>query len=171
MDIQPILQNEYVILQPLAADDFERLYAAASDPLIWEQHPNKNRYQRDFFQTFFEGAIASGGAFLVLDAANGEVIGSTRFYDFDTTNDCITIGYTFYVRRCWGQPYNRSAKALMTAYAFQHVSTVLFFIGADNVRSQIAIGKVGAEKIRAEQVAYYGEPVTTNFVYAMRKPL
>ncbi len=169
MNIQPTLESEYVILQPLATSDFERLFLAASDPLIWEQHPNKNRYQREIFQTFFDGAMASGGAFLVLDAANGEVIGSTRFYDFNNANDCITIGYTFYVRRCWGKPYNRSAKSLMIDYAFQSVSSILFFIGANNVRSQIAIGRVGAEKIREEEVAYYGEPASTNFVYAIQK--
>ena len=168
-NLQPTLQNDFVILQPLAPADFERLYAVAADPLVWEQHPNKNRYQREVFQTFFEGAIQSQGAFLVLDAMTKDVIGSTRFYDFDEITSCISIGYTFYGRNYWGKPYNHSAKALMLDYAFQHVSSVLFFIGANNIRSQIAIGRVGAVKIREENIAYYGETPNINFVFEVTR--
>ena len=42
-EIQNILQNERVILQPLKEDDFDDLFKVASDPKIWEQHPNKDR--------------------------------------------------------------------------------------------------------------------------------
>ena len=41
INIQPILENEKVMLCPLQDMDFEDLYTAASDPKIWEQHPNK----------------------------------------------------------------------------------------------------------------------------------
>ena len=51
INLQPVLENEIIRLQPLQQDDFERLYAVASDPLIWEQHPNKDRYKREVFQT------------------------------------------------------------------------------------------------------------------------
>ena len=53
MNLQPTLENENVKLVPLQETDFERLYDVASDPLIWEQHPNKDRYKREIFQTFF----------------------------------------------------------------------------------------------------------------------
>ena len=82
--IQPILQNEFVKLVPLKETDFEILYKVASDPLIWEQHPNKNRWQREVFQNFFKGAIESKGAFLIYDAVTNEPIGSSRFYDWDS---------------------------------------------------------------------------------------
>ena len=61
--IQPILENSKVRLVPLQETDFEKLYKVASDPLVWEQHPNKNRYEREVFQNFFEGAMISKGAF------------------------------------------------------------------------------------------------------------
>ena len=64
------LENAYVKLEPLAAGDFEALYAVASDPLIWEQHPNKNRYQREAFATYFQGAIESRQAVRIIDAAS-----------------------------------------------------------------------------------------------------
>jgi len=44
MNLQPVLENDLVKLAPLQESDFEALYRVASDPLVWEQHPNKNRY-------------------------------------------------------------------------------------------------------------------------------
>ena len=46
-DLQPVLKGRFVEPRPLRADDFDALYAVASDPLIWEQHPAHDRYRRD----------------------------------------------------------------------------------------------------------------------------
>ena len=168
-DLQPTLQNEFVKLVPLKEGDFEVLYKVASDPLIWEQHPNKNRWKREVFQNFFNGAIESKGAFLIYDSKTNEVIGSTRFYDFNKEKKCVTIGYTFYARKCWGGKYNPSAKHLMMEHAFKTVDSVIFHIGADNIRSQKAIERLGAKKIGEEEMAYYGEDTKLNFVYQIVK--
>ena len=98
LDTQPILQNETVILYPLRESDFEDLYTVASDPKVWEQHPNKDRWQRDVFRNFFEGAMQSGGAFKIIDKATGHVAGSTRMYDYNENDSSILIGYTFFGR-------------------------------------------------------------------------
>ncbi|MBM3456677.1 MAG: GNAT family N-acetyltransferase [Bacteroidetes bacterium] len=165
MNLQPThLHNALVSLRPLSVIDFESLYAVASDPLIWEQHPNPDRYKRDVFQNYFKGAVESGGAFIVLDQ-HEQVIGSTRFYDFDPAKSEIKIGYTFFARSCWGQDFNRSTKLLMLSYAFEFVNRVLFHVGASNIRSQKAMEKLGAIKIGEEEVAYYGEATRLNFVY------
>lgn len=147
IDLQPTnLGNEYVRLSPLKPDDFEKLYKVASDPLIWEQHPNPNRYKREVFEVFFEGAIASKGAFLVFDAKTKEVIGSSRYHDYKPENNQIEIGYTFLARDHWGTTYNHALKRLMLEYIFKYVDNVVFHIGANNIRSQKAIVKLGAEK-------------------------
>lgn len=169
MDLQPTLENEFVKLVPLQEEDFEILYKVASDPLIWEQHPNKNRWQREVFQNFFKGAIESKGAFLIYDSKTNEVIGSSRFYDWNTEKNNVSIGYTFYARNYWGGKYNPSTKHLMMQHAFKHVDSVIFHIGADNIRSQKAIEKLGAKKIAEEEIAYYGEETKLNFVYEIRK--
>src|SRR4051812_40419530 len=102
-ELQPTdLKNEFVTLTPLVQSDFERLYKVASDSLIWEQHPNKNRYQREEFQNYFKGAMESGGAFLIFDTKTGEPIGSSRFYDYNENENTIEIGYTFLARDHWG---------------------------------------------------------------------
>lgn len=169
MNLQPILENENVKLLPLQEDDFEVLYQVASDPLIWEQHPNKDRHKREVFQTFFEGAIASKGAFLIIDKKKNNIIGSTRFYDYNDTERSLLIGYTFYGRNYWGSAYNPQVKKLMLDYAFQFADKVYFHIGALNIRSQKAIERLGAIKVREISIAYHGEPEKMNFEYVIEK--
>jgi N-acetyltransferase len=165
------LQNEKVILRPLVPEDFDALFSAASDPLIWAQHPNPDRYQRKVFETFFEGALASKGAFLIHDAVTGAPIGSSRFYDYFPETGEVKIGYTFFMRDCWGRGFNTAAKMLMTEHAFQWVDRIIFQIGAGNLRSQIAIGRIGAHKIGEEDVAYFGELPKRNFIYALDRKM
>jgi RimJ/RimL family protein N-acetyltransferase len=169
-DIQPKhLQNELIRLVPLHENDFEELYEVASDPLVWEQHPNKLRYQRDVFQNFFQGAIESKGAFFVRDAETNKAIGSSRFYDYSENDNSILIGYTFIGRKYWGKDYNKALKKLMMEYAFQYVDTIYFHIGANNIRSQKAIEKIEAIKIDEIEVTYYGEESKLNYIYRINK--
>ncbi|ESU23491.1 acetyltransferase, ribosomal protein N-acetylase [Flavobacterium enshiense DK69] len=156
-------------LIPLQLNDFEALYQVASDPLIWEQHPNKDRYKREVFQNFFEGALVSKGAFIIIDKKTNAVIGSTRFYNLDPETRSVLIGYTFYGRNYWGSTFNPMVKKLMLDYAFQFVDMVYFHIGAHNIRSQKAIERLGAVKVREIEVAYHGEPEKLNFEYRIQK--
>jgi RimJ/RimL family protein N-acetyltransferase len=174
-NLQPIdLKNEIIQLIPLQETDFSALYKVASDPLVWEQHPNKLRYQRDVFQNYFEGAMLSKGAFLIRDTKTNEVIGCSRYYDFNenenSTETSVLIGYTFIGRNFWGKGYNKALKKLMLDYAFQFVEKVYFHIGAYNYRSQKAIEKIGAQKVDEFEVEYYGEESKLNFVYLITKP-
>jgi RimJ/RimL family protein N-acetyltransferase len=169
MNLQNELSNNELLLQPLSTSDFERLYIIASDPLIWEQHPNPDRYKREVFQVYFEGAIESKGAYLILDQKMNEVIGCTRFYDYDREKSSILIGYTFFSRSCWGKGINQRVKQIMLDYIFQFVDKVYFHIGANNIRSQIAIERLGAIKVRSIDIAYHGEVSHINFEYLITK--
>lgn len=169
-DLQPrALKNELVKLIPLKTEDFEILYKVASDPLIWEQHPNKNRYQKDAFEIYFTGAIESGGAFLVFDDKTDELIGSSRFYEYNSANKSAAIGYTFLSRDHWGSTYNTALKSVMLNHAFKFVDTVIFHIGSNNIRSQKAIEKLGAKKIGEIEMEYSGEEQQLNYVYQITK--
>ncbi|WDF62192.1 GNAT family N-acetyltransferase [Flavobacterium sp. KACC 22763] len=146
-NLQPdFLENEISKLIPLEEKHFEALFEAASDPLIWEQNPVKDRYTREGFKTYFD-IIITKSSFLILDKQTNEVMGTTSFYDYNPEKSNVGIGYTFITRKYWGGPYNSSNKKLMMDYAFQHVNSVLFHIGAENFRSQKAVLKLGAEKI------------------------
>jgi len=163
------LENEIIKLVPLNENDFEELYAVANDELLWEQHPNKLRYQQDVFQIFFEGAIVSKGAFIIRDSKTNEAIGTSRYYDYNEKENSILIGYTFIGRKFWGNNYNKVLKKMMLDYAFQYVDKVYFHIGAQNIRSQKAIAKIGAVKVDEFEVEYYGEPLKLNFIYIINK--
>lgn len=167
--LQPTLQNEYIRAEPLKSTDFEILYAVASDPLIWEQHPNKDRYKREVFETFFQGAMESGGAFLVFDNQINRLIGSSRYYEFSAEKKSVAIGYTFFARDHWGGTYNPALKKLMLDHAFQFVDNVIFHIGINNIRSQKAIEKLGAIKLAEQEITYYGEQPVANFAYLITK--
>src|SRR5690606_26650 len=151
INVQPILENEKTILYPLQEKDFELLYAVASDPEIWKQHPNKDRWKKEVFKTFFDGAMQSKGAFKIVEKATGKTIGSTRIYDYNEQENSIFIGYTFYAVAYWGKGINKLVKATMLDYIFQFVSKVYFHIGANNIRSQVAIERIGAEKISEQE--------------------
>lgn len=143
-DLQPHLVGELVELRPMRADDFDDLYPVASDPLIWEQHPRRDRWQEAVFRAFFDQGLASGGALVAIDRATGRLIGSSRFHLHDDEPDAIEIGWTFLARSHWGGRYNREMKRLMLRHAFRFVPRVFFLVGTSNGRSQRAMEKIGA---------------------------
>jgi len=143
-DLQPILKGELLGLRPLRPDDFNDLYAVASDPLLWEQHPDKYRYKPEIFRDFFRSALQSGGALIAIDNKDGKVIGSSRFHGYDSEKSEIEIGWTFLARSHWGGRYNKEMKQLMLRHAFRFVSSVVFLVGPQNLRSQKALEKIGA---------------------------
>jgi N-acetyltransferase len=142
-DLQPVLKGELLELRPLRAGDFDDLYAVASDPLIWEQHPASDRYRHDVFRAFFRDGMESGGALLATDTRDGRVIGSSRFHGYDEAGSEIEIGWTFLARSHWGGRYNREMKHLMLRHAFRFVNSVVFLIGPQNFRSRRAMEKIG----------------------------
>src|SRR5262249_21245090 len=100
-DLQPTLKGELLELRPLRAQDSPDLYAVASDPLIWEQHPNSDRYQPEVFKDFFRQAMESRGAFVAVDAKDGRIIGSSRFHGYSQEKNEIEIGWSFLARSHW----------------------------------------------------------------------
>ena len=162
LDRQPTLEGDLLLLRPLAMDDFEALYAIASDPSIWEQHPSKDRTQRPVFQEWFADAISSGGALTAVDKSDDRVIGSSR-YARQTSRDEVEIGWTFLDRAHWGGAYNRDMKRLMLNHAFGSVRKVIFTVHSGNFRSQKAVEKLGAIRVgvaqdelgRGENVIYH----------------
>jgi RimJ/RimL family protein N-acetyltransferase len=144
MNRQPHLKGQLLELRPLRPEDFDDLYAVASDPLIWEQHPHNTRYQEEVFRKFFRDALASGGALIAIDPKTGRVIGSSRYDGYDKEKSQVEIGWTFLARSHWGGVYNGEMKQLMLEHAFKFVDNVVFVIGVQNLRSQKAVEKLGA---------------------------
>lgn len=146
-DPQATLTGALLELRPLREEDYAALYAVASDPLIWAQHPSRERYRESVFRPFFRDAIQGGGALVAIDRATGGIIGSSRYVDFASGGDAVEIGYTFLARRYWGGRYNGEMKRLMLSHAFASFRAVLLVIGPANIRSQRAAEKIGAIRI------------------------
>jgi RimJ/RimL family protein N-acetyltransferase len=152
-DLQPTLRGELVELRPLRAEDFDDLFAVAADPLIWEQHPAKDRYREDQFRILFRESLESGGALIAIDRAGGRVIGSSRYHAYDEDGNEVEIGWTFLARSHWGGRYNGEMKRLMLQHAFRFVDRVVFLVGRDNLRSQRAVEKIGGVRAGLRQDA------------------
>ena len=168
-NLQPTLVGNLIQLRPLKPADFDELFAAASDPLIWEQHPESDRYTRSVFRGYFDGAMESGGAFAIVDRRSGRVIGSSRYCNLDPAAGEVEVGWTFLERAFWGGVYNRELKTLMLEHAFQFVDRVVFVVGEDNRRSQKALEKIGAKYLRTvERPDRDGIP-TRNLVFAIER--
>jgi N-acetyltransferase len=143
-DLQPTLVGKNLLLRPLARDDWEAMYAVASDPLLWELHPAWDRYKEPVFREYFAGAMASRGALAVVDRASNTIIGGSRYANFVAERNEIEIGWSFLARDYWGGAYNREMKMLMITQAFRYFDSIRFNIGATNVRSRRAVEKIGA---------------------------
>ena len=146
-DLQPVLKGSLLELRPLRPDDFHGLYAVAADPLIWEQHPAKDRYKCEIFTEVFRESLESGGALVAVDSKAGRIVGSSRFHGYDQEKSEIEIGWTFLAKSHWGGVYNREMKQLMLRHAFRFVNSVVFLVGPRNLRSQKALEKIGAVRL------------------------
>ena len=150
LDRQPTLESPLLRMRPLGAQDFDDLYSIASDPLLWEQHPSKERATKPGFEQWFDEAVSSGGALVAIDRPDEQIIGTSRFEHYDDARREVEIGWTFLARRLWGGPYNAEMKRMMLEHAFRSVDVVLFRVHALNLRSQRAVEKLGAVRVRSE---------------------
>ena len=146
-DPQPTLRGDLLELRPLRPTDFDDLFAVASDPLIWEQHPDNDRYKEDVFREFFRVALGTGSALVAIHRQDGRIIGSSRFHGYNEENGEVEIGWTFLARSYWGGHYNGEMKRLMLQHSFQFVDRVIFVVGVRNWRSQRAVEKIGGVRV------------------------
>ena len=154
--LQPTLVGERVIVRPVVPSDWGGMFTAAADPKIWEVHPDSDRYQEAVFRKYFDGALSSGSAFTFVDKESGDIIGSSRFYGYDSEASEIEIGWTFLARAYWGGSYNAEIKCLMLEHAHTFVDTVVFWVGETNSRSRRAMEKTGGvlrDGVRYREVA------------------
>lgn len=146
-NLQPYLESDLVVLKPLRPSDFNRLYRTASDPLIWEQHQNKDRHTLEVFTLYFKDSITSGGALSITDKASGKIIGSSRFKIINKKEGVVEIGWTFLNRNYWGGTYNGEIKKLMVNHVLENAKKAVFYVHENNFRSQGALEKLGANKM------------------------
>ena len=151
-----LLEGPNLRLRPLKPEDRQNLFAAAADPLIWAQHPAKNRYEQPVFDAYFDFLLTMGESLTVEDRALGKVIGTSRIYVADDPPASHSIGYTFLARSHWGGRANFEMKTLMIDHILSCADAVWFHIDAHNLRSQKATEKLGARLAFRDKVLDFG---------------
>ena len=142
-DFQPILTGNLIEMRPYSLEDFDALYAVATDPLIWELHPMPERAQRSVFQHNVDDALSDRGGLVATELASGEIVGYSRFSQIYVGKADMEIGWSFLSRRLWGGGYNRDMKWIMLNHALASFPRVIFRVGEKNLRSRAAMTKIG----------------------------
>jgi RimJ/RimL family protein N-acetyltransferase len=146
------LEGHGVRLEPLTLAHEAGISAAASDgrlhELWWTAVPAADQTAQ-YIATANEGMAAGHMLpWAVIDAASGDVIGSTRFHDVVPAVDRVEIGYTFYAQRFQRSHVNTACKLLLLSHAFETVGCEVVGLRTDNFnfRSQRAIEGIGAKR-------------------------
>ncbi len=151
--VQPVtLARGPVRLEPLCPDHADGLAAAAADGELWKlwvtsvpDPGDEGTYIQTALRMRAEGHRL---AFAVVEAATGQVIGSTSYHDIVPAIRRLEIGYTWYARRCQRTAVNSSCKWLLMQHAFETLGAQLVGWRTDgqNFASQAAIERLGAKK-------------------------
>lgn len=146
------LENEVVLLKPLAQEHRQGILEAASYPEIWS-HMSTTIEKMDDVNKFVDKAIDTKRAktefpFVIVDKKSGQIIGSTRFMDIDETHKRLEIGTTWITPAFWRTEINTNCKYLLLQHCFEVLNLQRVQIKTDheNVSSQRAIERLGATK-------------------------
>lgn len=146
------LHNDQVILKPLEESDIEGIFKVAAEPEIWT-YLSVTLENIDDVKKYVKTALAnkekeSEFTFVIIDSKTNEIIGSTRFMDIDPNHNRLEIGSTWLTPAYWRTAINTNCKYLLLQYCFEilHLNRVQIKTDHNNIRSQKAIERIGAQK-------------------------
>jgi len=145
-----VLEDDYVALEPLQRDHIAGLEAAAADGELWNlwftsaPAPGKMGEYVDKALTGHQAGVML--PFVVREKRSGEIVGTTRFYDYADDPRRAAIGYTWYAKRWQKSHVNTACKRLLLKHAFETLGCVAVEFHTDhrNQDSQRAIERLGA---------------------------
>jgi N-acetyltransferase len=147
-----VLEGEIVRLEPLARRHEKELFEAALDERIWRWMPYDAGGSRERFQAWLEDALAASSAgteaaFATVEAATGELVGSTRYLALRPEHRGLEIGWTWLAPAHWQTGANVEAKLLMLEHAFERLGClrVEFKTDSRNERSRAALATLPAQ--------------------------
>ncbi|HET6658793.1 MAG TPA: GNAT family protein [Rubrobacter sp.] len=147
-----VLEGEIVRLEPLARRHEKELFEAALDERIWRWMPYDAGGSCERFQAWLEDALAASSAgteaaFATLEAATGELVGSTRYLALRPEHRGLEIGWTWLTPAHWQTGANVEAKLLMLEHAFERLGClrVEFKTDSRNERSRAALAALPAQ--------------------------
>jgi RimJ/RimL family protein N-acetyltransferase len=151
MTVVPTLRGRHVQLEPLRPEHADALRAAASDGRLWELAFTNVPMPGDV-GAWLDAALAKQAAgeqlAFTVRAADGRIVGSTRYYELLPDTPRLCIGYTWYARSVQRTGLNTEAKLLLLAHAFEALrcASVGFHTSTLNLASRAAIARLGARE-------------------------
>ncbi|KAA1379764.1 GNAT family N-acetyltransferase [Aeromicrobium fastidiosum] len=145
----PVLAGRLVRLEPLTPEHAPDVLAAADDDEVFRWlpfvRPRTLAEAETLVSRYLDGPTVP---WVQVDAAAGDVIGMTTFYDVDAAMRTVAIGWTWLARRAWRTGVNTEAKLLLMRRAFDDLGCVRVVWHTDirNERSQAAIARLGAQR-------------------------
>jgi N-acetyltransferase len=146
------LERGPVRLVPLDLEHEAGLAAAAADGELWKIRVTsvpEPGAERAYIETALRmRAEGHRLAFAVLDAATGQVIGSSSYHDIVPAVERLEIGYTWYAASRQRSAVNTTTKRLLMGHAFDTLGAQLVGWRTDNFNfaSQRAIERLGARR-------------------------
>ncbi|HRF84025.1 MAG: GNAT family N-acetyltransferase [Xanthomonadales bacterium] len=150
-NVVPTLGGHRVVLVPLEAAHGPALAELARSSGLHEAWytnvPAPDAVDRYIDKALREQAMGRALPFAVLDP-DGQVVGSTRFYDLDPAVPTLKIGYTWYAPRVQRTGLNTETKLLLLEHAFEALgcASVFFETSWFNHASRTAIARLGAKQ-------------------------
>jgi N-acetyltransferase len=148
----PVLEGQHVLLRPMVRADGPAIVKAASDGRLWEliytTVPSADDI--DAYMDKAEADTAAGRSmpFVVMDKANGRLVGATRYMRMNEAARRLEIGTTFYAQSVQRSAINSEAKLLLLTHAFEMMDCNCVQLRTEtlNFASQRAIERLGARK-------------------------
>ena len=162
-----VLENRRVKLRRLKADDYQHLERfVLLEPELW-QFSLMSLSNTDDLKKYIEHAVKLNTEgieypFIVFDKQTGQYAGCTRFYDIQTTNKTLQLGYTWYGKKFQGTGLNQNCKFLLLEFAFEKLEMERVEFRADkrNTKSIAAMKSIGCMEegiLRSHAVTPGGE--------------
>jgi RimJ/RimL family protein N-acetyltransferase len=147
-----VLEGDFVRLEPMTLEHHAGLSAVGLDPEIWRftlvvvQTPEEMRGYMDAALELQRGGTTL--PFVTIERSSGQIVGSTRFGNYDPANRRIEIGWTWIAPRWQRTAINTEAKYLMLSHAFEKLHCVRVELKTDvlNTRSREAMLRIGAKE-------------------------
>ena len=163
------LENDRVLLLPFENERNEELKEIIFDKEIWK-FMGSNINNEQGFKNYIAKTIKDKNnrlcyPFLIIDKETNKVAGCTRYGNVNTANKKCEIGWTWYGIDFQGTGLNKACKYELLQFGFETIGfkRIQFSVDKENIRSQRAIEKLGAQKegvFRNNNIAPSGESRT-----------
>ena len=143
-----ILAKEKLSIHVLNHSHLETLAQLASEKEIWQFAPHTFYQKETFEEKWFGDAMHTKQRITFVIAYENNIKGSSSYYEIDSENRRLNIGYTWFHPSAWGTKINPLSKLLMLEYAFENLNfnRVAFVVDSLNIRSCHAVKKLAIKQ-------------------------